>query len=175
MKYDRLGNNILTAEFHAKYDVIKFNNYKILTSIDFSQTTESVYVTYRYNDKSITCRFSNHICNAVEFGDQLDGNLATPNEILYKLGLVSRIFIPETFLYIDKYSVKKSKMVNYEECELTLKEMYNLGANFDISKFTGKLAKGTNTIINGSKIEVVEKTGINRLGSKIVYGTFIYS
>lgn len=174
MKTDRMGNEILTADFHNDYYVEQFENTEITSVVDFSQTTESVYVTYRYNDKKITCRFSNHICNAVEFGDQLDGNFATKNEILYKLGLVERVFIPETFLSITKQCVKKSEISNYEECELTIQDMYDLGANADISKCTGKIAKGSNYLIQGKTVELCEKRGINRLGQSITYGKYIY-
>lgn len=174
LKIDSKGNLIGNGEFHANYHVCEFDNKDIYSSVYLSSSSESVYVSYRYNDKSITVRFSDHVCNAVEFGDQLDGNFATKNDILFALGLVERVFVPETFLSIFKQCVKKTEIANYAESNLTISELYDLGANSDISQHTGKLAKGSNYLILGSKVELLNKTKVNRLGQSVTLGNYIY-
>lgn len=176
-KTDRNDNPIGNGDYHVSYVIFDFPEYDFInTSVTFSNTSESVYVRYTNmnNGKSITVRFSTHISNAIEFGDQLNGATATKEEVLYHLGLMKRTFIPESYLSINKRNVGKSEMKNYKEAELTIKEMYALGENADLSRFVGKLAKGSNYLILGSKVEKVYKSGLDRLGRTAYFGKYIY-
>lgn len=170
-KTDRYGNDILTA---GCQDYIVFDIEGVTSVIDKSETTESVYVTYRANGKSVTVRFSNHMNNAVLFGDQLNGNTATVNEILFRLGMKQRIFKPDTFLFIIKRAVAKKDLANYEVAHLTIQEMYNLGKDADLSEFKGKVAKDSNYLIQGDKVEEAEKTSRNIFGDSVTLGRYIY-
>jgi len=177
---DRQGNYIGDGSCHVDYTVINFSEYpQISSSVSLSETTESVYVTYRNdeNDKKITTRFSYHVNNAVAFGDQLNGFAAGKNEILYHLGLKTRTFIPDTFLFINKRCVAKKDMEAglYEFAELTIKEMYDLGKGADLSAYTGKIAKNSNYLILGSKVEEEVKTSTNILGQRVQLGRYIYN
>lgn len=177
MAIDRLGNEIIKGDYNVSYNVFDFPQYpQVYSSVSKSETTESVYVTYSNaeNDTKITVRFSNHINNAVEFGDQLNGNFATANEVLCHLGLKRRTFVPRTKLYIKASQVKKTLLSNYEEADLTISEMYNLGKDADISKYIGKRTKGGNWIILGDKVEEMIETRQNRLGQSVQIGDYIY-
>lgn len=156
---DRHGNFI--SKMNVDYDVIDFNKYGynfIESSVSKSVTTESVYVYYKNtrNDKIATVRFSNHSSNSLEFGDVIDGNFNNYEEILFKLGLMRRIFVPNTHLLICKQCVAKKNLTNYEEAELTIQEMYALGEGADLSKYVGKIAKGSNYLICSDKIQKYE-------------------
>lgn len=159
--YDKNDNIIGTGLCHADYNVIDFSEYKnIQTTVSKSDTSESVYVYYRNTDNNTVAivRFSNHTCNGVEFGDYLDG--ASKDEVLYRLGMKQRKFIPDTRLFIGFEKVKKADLEKYEEAELTIKEMYALGKDADISACKGKLAKGSNYLIFSDKVREFElKTG----------------
>lgn len=174
MKKDRNGNYIGDGGHHVYFRVEEFENKEIKHSISKSETTESVYVTYYYNERSIVCRFSNHECNAVKFGDQLDGYIASTVEILYHLGLKTRIFVPNTYLSICKIQVKKVDIPSYFESDLTIKEMYNLGAGADISEHKGKLAKGSNWLILDEKVHSCVETVKNCFGNFVNSGQYIY-
>lgn len=63
-----------------------------------------------------------------------------------------RIFVPNTHLIIGKQSVAKKNLSNYEEAELTIQEMYALGEGADLSKYVGKIAKGSNYLIYSDKV-----------------------
>lgn len=174
---DRKDNLIGDGTYHVEYHVIDLDNYpQVSYTVDKSDTSESVYVRYSNaeNGKSITVRFSWHENNAVKFGDQLNGYTASENEILYRLGLKTRTFIPNTFLAIAKRMVKKVEMKNYEEADLTIQEMYALGAGADISAHTGKLAKGSNWLIEGTEITEHEETRTDHFGQKVRIGKYIY-
>jgi len=176
---DRLGNPIGDGSYNVDYDILDFSEYpQIYTDVSRSETTETVYVTYINNDNlnRIIVRFSNHTNNAIEFGDQLDGNFASRNEVLYYLGLKKRTFIPNTYLSIDNRHVSKKDIAKgiYEEAELTIKEMYDLGKDADLSNFVGKLAKGSNYLIIGNKVNECIDKYTDRLGIEKIRGKCIY-
>ena len=175
---DRSGNPILDGTWNIEPTIFNFPEFpQVSNSISNSATTETTYVTYSNieNGKSITVRFSLHENNATKFGDQLDGNFATKDEVLFALGLVGRIFVPETFLFISKQMVKKADMANYQEAELTINEMYDLGENADLTNFVGKLAKGSNWLIQGNTITKMENISLDILGRTIRRGSYIYT
>lgn len=174
---DREGNPIGNGNYHCEYSIEEFNNSSIISNVSLSETTESVYVTYTNinNDKKITVRFSDHINNSVQFGDQLDGLFTTRNEILYHLGLKQRKFIPLTRLCMNTQQISKKKMSNFEMSNLTISQIYAFGAGADISAHTGKLAKDSNYLILGSKIEELEESYVNRLGYVVRRGKYIYA
>ena len=177
MKTDRFGNYIGTGSSTTYYRVEDFSDYpQISASVSKSDTTESVYVRYYNSDNgnAITVRFSDHSNNATLFGDQLDWT-ATREEILFHLGLATRTFIPDTRLYIDSRQVGKKTLNQYEEAELTIGEMYELGAGADLSMFTGKVAKSSNYLIQGTQVQEVEVARSNISGQKARQGKFIYT
>ncbi|NDW19419.1 hypothetical protein D0T53_10935 [Dysgonomonas sp. 216] len=177
---DSKGNTIGDGSYNVEPSIFDFNNEypQITTSISYSNTTESTYVTYKNkdNDKSITVRFSNHENNAVKFGDQLNGYLATSDEILFHLGLKQRQFIPKTYLSIWKRSVSKKDLAKgtYEFADKTIQEMYSMGENADLSKYKGKIAKDSNYLILGDKVELVEDKGSDDFGNATTIGSFVY-
>jgi hypothetical protein len=142
--------------------------------VTFSEGSESVYVTYYEGEKFISVRFSNHGNNAIKFGDELPGPIASKDEILYHLGLKKRTFVPRKHLYIWSRMVKKTDVRNYEESELTIQEMYSLGAGADISAHTGKVAKGSSRLILGGIVEEVIEKGLDVFGQVADMGDFIY-
>jgi len=179
-KTDRKGNQIGDGSCHVDYTIIDFSEYpQVSSSVSLSETTESVYVAYenKENGKTITARFSHHVNNAVAFGDQLNGFVASEDEILYRLGLKTRTFVPDTFLYIDKRKVAKKDIAAglYEFAELTIREMYDLGKGADLSAYTGKIAKDSNWLIEGNRVEEEIKTSINFMGQSVQLGRYIYS
>lgn len=107
-------------------------------------------------------------------GDQLDWT-ASREEILFHLGLATRTFIPDTRLFIASRQVSKKSLGQYEEAELTINEMYELGAGADLSKYTGKLAKGSNYLIQGTEVKELESAGIDAFGNKRVLGKYTYN
>ena len=176
-KEDRSGNYIGDGTWNIEPSVFDFSEYpQVTSSISYSNTTESAYVTYRNTDnlKSITVRFSEHENNAVKFGDQLNGLFASRNEIMYRLGIICRKFIPNTYLHISTMQVKKKEICNYEIANITIKEMYDKGANADISEYIGKIAKDSNYLIIGDKVEELQEFKTNLIGSKILIGKYIY-
>lgn len=176
MKTDRFGNYIGTDSSHTYYRVEDFSDYpQISSSISKSDNTESVYVRYYNSDngQSIVVRFSDHSNNATLFGDQLDWT-ASREEILFHLGLATRTFIPDTRLFIDSRQVSKKTLDQYQEAELTIGEMYELGAGADLSDYTGKLAKGSNYLIQGTQVKEFKDTRIDAFGNERVFGKFVY-
>ena len=171
--FDRLGNIVGDGRFHADYNVFDFSTLGydfIKSSVSKSETSESVYVYYRntQNDKVACVRFSWHTCNAVRFGDVLD--FTDKDEILYRLGLKTKKRIDEfkTRLAIGFQTVKKVDAHKYEEAELTIQEIYALGAGADISQYVGKLAKGSRYLILSKKINSYEdKVGFHYEYSEI--------
>ena len=177
LQYDKEGNMLGDGSWHVDYDVFDFFEYpEVSNSVSKSASTESVYVTYHNskNDKSITLRFSNHANNAVKFGDQLNGYTASKQEVMYFLGLIKRTFMPKTKLSISWYKIPKKDMQNYEMGDKTLPELYALGEGADISKYKGKLAKDSNALITGDKVELVEETKLNAFGQQYSLGKYIY-
>lgn len=176
-KKDRAGNEIGDGTHHSYYRVSEFNEYpEIKSSVSESATTESVYVTYTNtkNGETVTVRFSDHENNATKFGDQLNGNSYSDNEILHRLGLKQRVFIPDTYLMIDSRQVAMKKLDQFEEAPLTIKEMYDLGKDADISQHKGKLAKGSNYLILGDKVTEQINTGRDYFGNPVQRGKYIY-
>lgn len=174
---DRNDNLIGSGNYHVEHTVYDFPEFpSIQSTVTESNTSETVYIRYanRENGRNVTVRFSWHINNAVEFGDQLDGNTTSRDEVLYRLGLMRRTFIPNSFLFIGKRMVKKSAMKNYEEADLTIGEMYELGEDADLSRFVGKLAKGSNYLITSSKVDKVLESRTDRLGNTVYCGKYIY-
>ncbi len=177
MKTDRFGNYIGSNSEATTYRVEDFSNFpQISSKVNKSTTTESVYVRYYNSDngKSITVRFSDHSNNATLFGDQLDWT-ASREEILFHLSLATRTFIPDTRLFIATRQVSKKSLGQYEEAELTINEMYELGAGADLSKYTGKLAKGSNYLIQGTEVKELENIVIDVFGNKRVLGKYVYN
>ena len=177
-KEDQFGSTIGNGTYHVQYHVIDTAAFpQVSVSINNSGTTESVYVTYTnaYNAKSTTVRFSNHMSNAVMFGDQLDGAVATNLQILFRIGLATRTFAAASSLIIETKQVKKATMSQYEECAFSMQELYAMGEGADISAHTGKLAKGSNRIIVSTTVVRMNSTIINRLGEVVEVGTYTYA
>lgn len=177
MATDRLGNEIITGDYNVNYNVFEFTDFpQVKSSVSKSETTESVYVSYINEDNGnrITVRFSTHINNAVEFGDQLDGNFATGNEVLYHLGLKKRTFVPNKKPNIIASQIKRALVQNYEMADITIKEMYDLGVGADLSQYTGKVAKNSNWLILGSKVDELIESRQNRLGQSVQIGKYVY-
>lgn len=182
-KTDRAGNSIGDGSFHVPYYIINLDKYpQVVYDVSFSNTTESVYVNYQNtdNDKSVTVRFSNHENNATKFGDQLDGNWAKDNEILYALGLKNRVFIPEKRKDIGAYQVKKKEAKAYEEADKTIQEIYSLPVGTDLSAYKGKRAKSnkegkiSNWIITGDVVSEVGVYARDFLGNSVPLGRYEY-
>ena len=153
--YDRYGNLVGDGSWHHDYHVVDFSDMpEIDVRVSKSNTSESVYVRYLHcpTMKSITCRFSTHISNAVLYDVELNGHTATRDEILYKLGLKKCKWVANTKIHIPARQVGKAKFADYEIAELTLDEMYALGEGADISMYTNKVAKGSNWLILGTYI-----------------------
>jgi hypothetical protein len=174
---DNRGNEIGNGSYHVDYTVLDFQDYPgINASVSMSETTESVYVTYSYNGNSVVVRFSDHCNNATLFGDQLNGFFATKNEILYRLGLITRTFVQGTRLFINSRMVKKSEIGTlYQVSDLTIQEMYRLGAGADLTSHTGKIAKDSNYIILGEKVETQLETRLDCFGNCVPAGKYVYS
>lgn len=174
-KLDRNDHPIGDGSVHSTYRVLEFPEYpQVSAKVSKSATTESVYVTYtnEENGERVTARFSTHENNAVKFGDQLNGNLATKNEILALLGLKKRTFIPNTRLYIATRQVSKKDLESgkFEVADKTMKEIYALGANADLSKYKGKVAKDSNYLILSDKVRETEEYASN--GARL--GRYVY-
>lgn len=167
---DKRDNIIGDGTCHADYNVHDFaaDGYDFIeSSVSFSRTTESVYVYYRNtrNDNVACVRFSWHTCNNAEFGDVL--TWTDTNEILCRLGLLKRKIVEdfETRLLIGFQDVKKIDADKYEEADLTIDEMYALGAGASLEAYKGKLAKGSRHLIFSN--EVKEYT--TKIGSHYEY------
>ena len=161
---------------HAEYYVADFPETDIKSSVEFSDSSESVYVRYssKKTGKSVTCRFSWHQSNAERFGDVLNGYWAGMDDILFRLGYKNRKFIPDTQLVIISRKVAKKQLALYEEAPLTIREMYALGEGADLTQYVGKIAKGGNYLILGDKVEKSVIKVRDSLGIERVRGSFIY-
>lgn len=159
-KKDKYENPIGDGSYHAMYDVFEFPEYpEISFRVDKSNTTESVYVTYKNskNNESAVVRYSNHTSNAVKFGDQINGNsLNAKLDVLSALKIMQKKFVPSISLMIHKRQVKKTEISNYKEADKTIQEIYKMGLGADISMYKGMLAKGSNWLIEGERIERYE-------------------
>lgn len=175
IKTDRIGNYIGDGTFHADYTTFEIDN--VTVDVNLSETTESVYITYTNVLNGNTCRvrFSNHECNAVKFGNILDGNFCTLNDVMYHLGMIERVFVPETYLYISSITVGKKDLDKYEVSDLTIQEMYNMGEGADLTKHVGKLALNSNYLIQDNIVRKFNKTKRNVFGFDVQVGKFVYS
>ena len=161
---------------HAEYYVANFPETDIRSSVEFSDSSESVYVRYssKKTGKSVTCRFSWHQSNAEIFGDVLNGYWVGTDEILFRLGYKERKFVPDTQVVIVSRKVAKKQLALYEEAPLTIREMYALGEGADLSQYVGKVTKGGNYLILGDKVEKSVIKVRDSLGIERVRGSFIY-
>jgi len=181
---DRADNPIGDGSWHVEHDIINLDKYpQVDYKVNYSDTTESVYVEYtnKENNKSVTVRFSNHENNAVKFGDQLNGNWVRDDEILYRLGLKNRIFIPETKKDIGAYQVKRAEAKSYEEADKTIQELYDLPVGTDLSAYKGKRVKSnradkiSNWIIGGDVVKESQVYTSNILGQHVPVGKYEYT
>ena len=164
---DSRDNIIGDGTCHADYDVYDFaaDGYDFIkSSVSLSETTESVYVYYRNTrNGNVACvRFSWHTCNAVRFGDVLEWT--DKNEILYRLGLKGKKPVDDfkTGLSICFRDVKKIDADKYEQADLSISEMYKLGAGASLAEYKGKLAKGSRHLILSDTVkEYTEKVGVH--------------
>lgn len=172
MKTDRSGNMIGNGYFHTSYSVIEHEG--VSHEVSKSETTESVYVKYYSEHGTVTVRFSNHENNAVKFGDQLDGNTVTKMELLAHLGLAKRTFIPKVVKNVPNHQIKRREVCNYEEADLTIQEMYELPVGSDLTKYVGKVAKGSNRVIDGPEVLEGYVTKADIFGQSQKVGEYIY-
>jgi len=176
-RQDKFGNEIGDGTWNIGEYVMKFPEYpQISHVVNKSDTTESTYVTYSNSETEdhVTVRFSMHECNAVRFGDQLDGYSATREQVLYRLGLKKRVFIPRKKLSIYTKFLKDSDIDKYVEAELTIQEMYALGAGADLSPFVGKRSKNGKHLIMRNVVEEIEDMGRDYFGNPVRVGEFKY-
>lgn len=172
LREDRNGNYIGDGSYNVEYKVFDMPE-GVEVKVSKSDTTESVYVYYIYQEERVTVRFSQHENNAVKLGVQLNGNICTRDEVLALLGLKKRTFVPNTYLSIYFTTVSKKNAVSYEEAPLTIQEMYALGEGADLTEYVGKLAKNSRYLIQGDKVrKVIETRTI--LGQSVQIGTYIY-
>lgn len=177
-KADRSGNYIGDGSWHVEHGVEPFEEYpQITSSVSESPTTESVYVTYYNTDngKRVTVRFSNHENNATKYGDQLDG-YASRDEILYRLGLRKREFVPKKRAWIPTRQVSKKDLAaqKYPESDYTIQELYKkVEQGESIADEIGKVSKGSNYLIQGDG-SIEEETRINEFGEKVRIGYYVY-
>lgn len=177
VKTDRSGNFIGDGKFHAEFDVFEFSDFpQVKSKVEKSSTTESVYVHYfnTENEKRVTVRYSNHENNATKFGDQLNGHTTNRQEVLYKLGILSRKFIPNLIPSIPTQQVKKTKLKDFVQSDKTIQELYEMVRNKkSIAKYVGKLTKGQNYLVTGEGV-IIEDKDKDVFGNVIVKGKFEY-
>lgn len=174
MATDKFGNAIGDVNVDYRIEDLSAYSTEIRTQVQESYTTESVYVYYILGDKMAVVRFSSHYCNGVEFGKYIDGNAYSINEILYKLGLVKRVFIPNTYLSIWTQQVAKKKIASYEMADVTIQEMYAMGEGADLSAYKGKIAKDSNYLVLGDTVKREIDEGCNSFGDKVTRGRYEY-
>jgi hypothetical protein len=155
-----------------KVDEVALSYPNISYKVDESASTESVYVTYTNNDPKypenerpkVTVRYSNHDSNAVKFGDQLRGEAVERNngELLYRLGLKEREWIPAPSVPTQTVSKKDLENGTYEESGLTERDIMLLPVGADIAEHKGKLIKGTNKLILVDKVLANNNRGYYR-------------
>jgi hypothetical protein len=102
--------------------------------------------------------------------------MVSDNEILHRLGILGRVFIPLKRKRILSRAVSKKDILKgiYEEADKTIKELYALPVGTDISMYKGKIAKGGNSLIQGDKVEeyIEQRTGY--FGETVTLGDYIY-
>ena len=148
---------------HNDYIVEKIEG--VTSYVTKSNTSESVYVTYCKDDKRVVVRFSNHTCNSLEWGNVLDGNFATVNEIKFRLEMISRkaILVEKTIIGTQK--CKKVDMDKYEELEYTIQDLYKMPIDTDFTPFIGKRCKNSQYVVI-SGIEKYNPFRVDNLGNK---------
>lgn len=159
-KIDRNGNYIGDGKSHCEYKVLNIEG--VESEVSFSDSTESVYVTYRANNKSCVCRFSHHTCNGVKFGDYLNGFCADEYSIKTKLGFYRVHFEPEfeTKLTIEsdffnnKIAKKMIENGTVEAAAISIQDLYKRGAGADVTDVKGKMVG--RYLIKGNRIETKE-------------------
>lgn len=125
-RYDKFGTPIGDGTTHANYTVYDIPGTEV--TISPSNTSESVYVTYRTKDgKSVTDRFSNHYSNQ-EGKDIYD--------ILYELGYTE--FEPRYETKLLGQNVKKKEIKNYPFSGKTYDELLSLPED-ELQKYKGSL------------------------------------
>jgi hypothetical protein len=180
VRTDKEGNYIGDGAFHNQYHIEDMSMYAdVDVRLEKSNTSESVYVVYTRavgsEIKSIKVRFSNHNNNGVRLGMELDGNFASREEILYHLDYATREFIPQTQLMIASRQVKKVLIPTFEECDKTMRELYAMGKDADLSAYVGKLAKGSNYLIQGTKVEEHFVKRLDAFGNEVFVGHYNYT
>lgn len=176
MKTDKAGNYIGDGTYHSSFNVIDLSQYGVTSHVEKSSTTESVYVYYYLGQEKVTVRYSDHECNAIKFGDVLDGNILNVDELMFRLGLKKRIFIPLVRKYIDTRKVKKSEIgTKFEVSDVTIQELYAMPADTDITQYKGKVCKGSNYLVLGDSVKESEEMRLNMFGEPVAIGTYVYS
>ena len=161
-RYDENGMLIGDGSTHCTYYIEDFGSMPICTIVNESLSSESVYISYvnTETNESVKVRFSSHISNDVKFGAVIDGYSGNVrNEILYRLGFISREFVPHYTNHIHTQYVAKKKLHLYEECDKSLAELVALPEGTDISAYRGKRIKGTNEIITSDTVLSIQCGG----------------
>lgn len=126
IRFDKYGNPIGDGTWHTNYQVYDIPGTDV--SISPSNTSESVYVTYRTPDgKSSTSRHSTHFSNQ-EDKDFID--------ILNDLGMIKSVPRYEKKLWGQ--NVKKSKVDSYPSSGLTYSQILDLPED-EMKKYKGML------------------------------------
>lgn len=126
IRYDKYGNPIGDGTWHTNYQVYDIPGTDV--SISPSNTSESVYVTYRTPDgKSSTSRHSTHFSNQ-EDKDFID--------ILNDLGMIKSV--PRYEKKLLGQNVKKSKVDSYPSSGLTYSQILDLPED-EMKKYKGML------------------------------------
>lgn len=175
----RYENNFREG-FHVSYYVEEIEGIEV--KVNEAVTSESVYVNYYNpeNGKKCICRFSTHTCNGEKFGDYLNGYTASRDEIMFRLGLKKRTFVPNIIerLVIDADFISKDerKKLNEERLNVTIKDLYAMGEGADLTEYVGKVTSDGKWRIKGDKVvkDVFEETGTDFLGQKVRIGKYIY-
>lgn len=161
-RYDENGHLIGDGSWHHPYHIEEFPGLNLRITVQKSATTESVYVFYMNREtlEYAKVRFSSHISNDLKYGAVIDGKSPDArNEILFRIGLMTKTFIPRFVNHIHTQYVAKKKLHLYEEADKTIAELTALPAGTDISEYRGKIAKGTTLMITSDKILSVQRGG----------------
>lgn len=181
-RVDENGTAIGYGDIHANYVVENMEGLPVRVKVTESSNTESVYVKYyRTDGKSlpilddnyagcVTVRFSQHMCNGVKFGNYILGDLrnGNRNEVLYRLGFISKERVEVKAPFVFTRNIKKSAAAECEVCPLTMGDLTALPVGTDISKYNGMPLPGTENIIIAS-----DKVGERVIGYQNIYGTEI--
>ncbi len=161
-RFDSNDQMIGEGDVHAHFSIEEFEGFPIRSSVQESISTESVYVVYtnEVTGAAVQVRFSGHCCNAVRFGEVIDGyGRQVREQILFRLGLATRRFVPAFVNHVITQAVAAKRLANYEMASLTLEEIKALPAGSDISEFCGKIAKDSNYLIKSDRVLSVQQGG----------------